>query len=274
MNWRVFDRLATGVTVGFSVLGLLYLLTPILVIVPISFSADRFFTLPIKAVSYQWYDRLWNNPGYLLAFGNTAAVGLATALMSATLGTLAALAVVRGKVVFGRPISGIVMAPLVMPQIILAIGVFPVVASVGMIGSKLAVAAVHSAVATSLVFTTVSAALRGYSPNMELSAMTLGAGHVNTFRHVTFPMIRLGILIGAIFAFAFSFDEIIIALFLTDASSVTLPVYMWNEIRFQMDPTIAAASAVAIVFSLSLLSAVALLQRVGHHHNTSAEATR
>ncbi|RWJ05705.1 ABC transporter permease [Mesorhizobium sp.] len=272
MNWRLFDRLASIITLSVSVLGLLYLLTPILIIVPISFSADRFFTLPIEEISFQWYDRLWNSAGYLAAFRNTAVVGLTAALISAVLGTLAALAVVRGNVVFGRSVSALVMAPLVMPQIILAIGVFPVVASFGMIGSKFAVAAVHAAVASSLVFTTVSASLRGYSPNMELSAMTLGANHLNTFRHVTFPMIRLGVLIGAIFAFAFSFDEIIIALFLTDASSVTLPVYMWNEIRFQMDPTIAAASAVAIVFSLSLLSAVAVLQRVGQAKKLSVEA--
>ncbi|MDI6029300.1 ABC transporter permease [Corticibacterium sp. UT-5YL-CI-8] len=271
MNWTLFDRIAKLVTIGFSVFGLVYLLTPILVIVPISFSADRFFSLPMHDISFQWYDRLWNSTGYLLAFTNTVIVGVVTALIAVVLGTLAALAVVRGNVVFGRVISGLVMAPLVMPQIILAIGVFPVVASLGMLGSKLAVAAVHAAVATSLVFTTVSSALRGYSPNMELSAMTLGAGHIHTFWHVTFPMIRLGMMVGAIFAFAFSFDEIIIALFLTDASSVTLPVYMWNEIRFQMDPTIAAASAVAIVFSLSLLSAVALLQRAGRNQKSSTE---
>jgi putative spermidine/putrescine transport system permease protein len=155
-----------------------------------------------------------------------------------------------------------------MPQIILAIGIFPVIAAAGLIGTKTAVVIAHSAVTVSLVFITVSSALRGYSRNLELGAMTLGAGYFRTFMHVTFPMIRLGMIVGGIFAFAFSFDEIIIALFLTDADSVTLPVFMWNEIRYQMDPTIAAASAVAIVLSLSLLSAVALLQRAGKPKST------
>lgn len=267
MNWSLFDRVATVVTIIFAILGLLYMLMPVLVILPISLSADRYLALPISDVSAQWYDRLWASEGYMTAFRNTFIVGAATAVISAILGTMAALAVVRGNVVFSRFISLAVMSPLVMPQIILAIGIFPIVAGVGMIGSKVAVAVAHAAIATSLVFTTVSSALRGYSRNMEMSAMTLGAGHVRTFLHVTFPMIRLGMLVGAIFAFAFSFDEIIIALFLTDASSVTLPVFMWNEIRYQMDPTIAAASTVAIVLSLSLLSAVALLQRASKRNN-------
>jgi ABC-type spermidine/putrescine transport system permease subunit II len=263
MNWRLFDNIAYAATGLFAFLGLLYMLTPVLIILPISLSADRYLSLPTTQFSTVWYERLWNSGGYMSAFTNTFIVGLTTAALSAIFGTMAAMAVVRGNVFFARAISLVVMSPLVMPQIILAIGIFPVVASVGMIGSKVALAMAHAAIATSLVFTTVSAALRGYNRNMELSAMTLGAGHFRTFLHVTLPMTRLGMLVGAIFAFAFSFDEIIIALFLTDASSVTLPVFMWNEIRYQMDPTIAAASTVAIVLSLSLLSAVALLQRAG-----------
>lgn len=263
MTWRLLDTIAYAFTGLFALLGLLYMLTPVLIILPISLSADRYLSLPIEQYSTEWYDRLWNSAGYMSAFSNTFLVGLATAAFSVVFGTMAAIAVVRGNVRFARGVSLLVMSPLIMPQIILAIGVFPVAAAFGMIGSKVAIAMAHAAIATSLVFTTVSSALRGYNRNMELSAMTLGAGHVRTFMHVTLPMTRLGMLVGAIFAFAFSFDEIIIALFLTDASSMTLPVFMWNEIRYQMDPTIAAASTVAIVLSLSLLTAVALLQKAG-----------
>lgn len=263
MAWKLFDRVARALTVVFALLGLAYMLTPILVIVPISFSTERYLRLPVPDYSTKWYERMWESAGYMTAFSNTILIGLGVALAAAVLGTMAALAVIRGRLRFGSLIAMGMMSPLVMPQIILAIGIYPVMANFGLIGTRTAVIIAHVAIAIPLVFTTVSAALRGHSENMELAAMTLGANSFRTFMHVTLPMIRLGMVVGAIFAFALSFDEIIIALFLTDASSVTLPVFMWNELRYQMEPTIAAASTVAVILSLSLLTAVAALQRAG-----------
>lgn len=263
MSWRLFNSSARVATIIIALVGLIYMIIPILTIVPISFSADRYISLPVSGYSLKWYERMWNSVGYRGAFANTLLIGVAVAALSAVLGTMAALAVVRGKLPFARLVSVIVLSPLVMPQIILAIGIFPIIAQFGLIGSKFAVIIAHTAISISLVFITVSSALRGYSQNMELAAMTLGANGLRTFLHVTWPNIWLGVLVGAIFSFALSFDEIIIALFLTDASSVTLPVYMWNEIRFAMDPTITAASIVAIAISLSMLSIVGLLQSVG-----------
>ncbi|TPN81132.1 ABC transporter permease [Mesorhizobium sp. CU2] len=263
MNWRLFDRFASVTTVVVALLGLAYMLTPLFVIFPISFSSERYLRLPVPSYSIHWYERMWNSQGYMTAFSNTILVGLGVGLAAAILGTMAALGVVRGRLRFGGTVSMMIMSPLIMPQIILAIGIFPIMAALGLVGTRAAVIMAHVAIAIPLVFTTVSASLRSYSDSMELAAMTLGANNVRTFLHVTLPMIRLGIIVGAIFAFALSFDEIIIALFLTDASSVTLPVFMWNELRYQMEPTIAAASTVAVIFSLSLLTAVALLQRAG-----------
>lgn len=262
MNWRLFDRLAAIATTCSAVIGLIYLLIPVLIILPVSFSSDRYLTLPVSAISTQWYQRLWQSPGYQTAFSNTLIVGCSVALLSAMFGTMSALALVRGNFRFARAAAAVTMTPLIMPQIILAIGIFPVMKEFGLIGTRLSVILAHTAIASSLVFITVSAALRGYSRTLELSAMTLGAGHFRTFVYVTLPMIRLGVMAGAVFAFALSFDEVIIAMFLTDASSVTLPVFMWNEIIFQMDPTIAAASTVAVLLSMSLLSATAFLQWV------------
>ncbi|TPK60912.1 ABC transporter permease [Mesorhizobium sp. B2-4-15] len=272
MSWTAFERLTHLASRIFATLGLFYLILPILILAPLSLSSGLFLDLPLPGVSLQWYQRMWNHPGYLSSFSNTLMIGLGVALVSVLLGTMAALAVVRGKIPFAKAISGLLLSPLIMPQIILAIGIFPILARFNLIGSRAAVIVAHTAVATPLVFVTVSAALRGYSENLELAAMTLGANGWRTFVHVTFPMIRLGMLTGAIFAFAFSFDEIIIALFLTDASSVTLPVFIWNELRYQMDPTIAAASTVAIVLALGLLGTVTLLQRQSAKFSTTKEA--
>ena len=116
-------------------------------------------------------------------------------------------------------------------------------------------------VATPLVFITVSAALRSYDSTFEMAAMTLGANGWKSFWFVTFPMIRLGVLAGGIFAFSFSFDEIIIALFLTNTQTTTLPKQLYSELRYNMTPTIAAASSVIIAISLLLLTAVALIEK-------------
>jgi ABC-type spermidine/putrescine transport system permease subunit II len=263
MGWPLFTRAMRALSYAITGLAVIYMLTPIFVILPVSFSSDRYITFPTTGFSTQWFEKMLGTAGYRGAIWNTVLIGASVGVLAAIFGTLAALAVVRGKLAHGRVWSGFAIAPLIMPQIIVAIGAYPVIAALGLIGSKLGVILIHAAIAMPLVFITVSGALRNYSPNMELAAMTLGANQFVTFRHVTLPMIRLSAIIGAIFAFASSFDEIIVALFLTDASSVTLPVYMWNELRFQMEPTIAAASTLAIVISLSLLSAVALLQRAG-----------
>ncbi|TPI57351.1 ABC transporter permease [Mesorhizobium sp. B3-1-3] len=271
MNWTAFERLTRFASLLFAVGGLIYLILPVLILAPLSLSSGLFLDLPLPGLSMQWYSRMWNHPGYLASFSNTLMIGIGVAVLSVLLGTMAGLAIVRGRMPFGRALSGLILSPLIMPQIILAIGIFPILARFDLIGSRAAVIVAHTAVATPLVFVTVSAALRGYSQNMDLAAMTLGANGWRTFWHVTFPMIRLGMLTGAIFAFAFSFDEIIIALFLTDASSVTLPVFIWNELRYQMDPTIAAASTVAIVLALGLLGVATLLQRQSAKVSTSKE---
>jgi ABC-type spermidine/putrescine transport system permease subunit II len=148
-----------------------------------------------------------------------------------------------------------------LPQIILAIGLYSILAKLGLTASYIGVILGHAIVATPLVFITVSAALRSYDSTFEMAAMTLGANGWKSFWFVTFPMIRLGVLAGGIFAFSFSFDEIIIAPFLTNTQTTTLPKQLYSELRYNMTPTIAAASTVIIVISLLLLTAVALVER-------------
>jgi ABC-type spermidine/putrescine transport system permease subunit II len=122
-----------------------------------------------------------------------------------------------------------------------------------------------------LVFITVAAALKSYPPTYELAAMILGANWWNTFWFVTFPMIRLGVVVGAILAFAFSFDELILALFLASPGTRTLPLLLWTELRVYMTPIIAAAATVVLSLSVLLLGAAAWIQRRGRRR-TGAEA--
>jgi ABC-type spermidine/putrescine transport system permease subunit II len=132
---------------------------------------------------------------------------------------------------------------------------------VGLNGTFPGIVLAHAVVAMPLVFITVTAALRSYPPSLELAAMTLGAPPWSTFWHVTFPMIRVGMLVGFIFAFSFSFDELILAIFLTNPTTRTVPRLLWEQLNYQLTPVIAAATVVLLTLTLLLLLAVALADR-------------
>src|SRR5262249_15855268 len=141
--------------------------------------------------------------------------------------------------------DGFVM-PMYVPVMVLALGFYALFAKIGMIGNLFAIALAHSILGVPLVIINVSAALYGVNWELERAARSLGAGPIRTFTKVTFPVIKGGVLAGALFAFLVSFDELVIALFLSGPDSTTLPVQMWSSIRFQNDPTTAAASALLL----------------------------
>jgi ABC-type spermidine/putrescine transport system permease subunit II len=149
---------------------------------------------------------------------------------------------------------------MMMPHVILAIGLYPVMLELGLLRSHVAAIIGHSVIGIPLVFITVSAAVTGYNGALELAAMTMGANPWQVFWRVTFPMIRVGMLIGGILAFATSFDELMLSLFLTGAATRTLPRLIWEQLSDFLTPTIAAVATLVFVFTLILLAVVSLLQ--------------
>ncbi len=260
MSWQIALRLWRLLLLGFAGLALLYLVLPTFVIVPLSFSSSLYLTFPPPGWSTRWYVNLWNTPIYDVALLHSVLIGLPAAALAVLFGTMLALALVRGRVWGARGLSALAIAPFLLPQIILAIGLYSILAKFGLTASYIGVIMGHAVVATPLVFITVSAALRSYDATFELAAMTLGANAWKSFWFVTFPMIRLGVLAGGIFAFSFSFDEIILALFLTNTQTTTLPKQLYSDLRYNMTPTIAAASTIIIMISLLLLTAVAVIE--------------
>jgi ABC-type spermidine/putrescine transport system permease subunit II len=261
MTWSIAMRLWKIFLLAFTCLACLYLVFPTFVILPLSFSSSLYLSFPPPGWSTQWYVALWNSPTYSVAFLHSILIGLPAAALAVVFGTMLALALVRGRVWGTRGLTALAIAPFLLPQIILAIGLYSILAKFGLTATYVGVIAGHAVVATPLVFITVSAALRSYDSTFEMAAMTLGANGWKSFWFVTFPMIRLGVLAGGIFAFSFSFDEIIIALFLTNTQTTTLPKQLYSELRYNMTPTIAAASSVIIAISLLLLTAVALIEK-------------
>lgn len=254
-------RLARVLIAGLAALVLLYLVVPTFVIVPLSFSSKSFLSFPPPGWSTQWYERLVQSQDYAMAFGNSLKIGLPAATLATALGTLAAIAIVRGSFPGRQALAVLVIAPLILPQIVLAIGLFPIMVWLGLVGTYPAILFGHTVVCMPLAFITVSASLRSYSPSYELAAMTLGANLWNTFWHVTFPMIRVGVIVGFIFAFTFSFDEIILALFLTQSGTRTVPRLLWEQLQQQMSPVVASATVVILVITMALILVAALVAR-------------
>lgn len=245
---------------GLVALILIYLILPTLIVIPLSFSSQNYLAFPPEGWSLKWYQRMAENPVWLQATWNSLAIGIPTAFVSMVFGTLAALAVARGRFAFSTAISAIVVAPMMLPHVILAIGLYPVMLDLDLLRTHLAAIIGHSVIGISLVFITVTASLSSYSGALELAAMTLGADLWNTFWRVTFPMIRVGVVIGGILAFAMSFDELMLALFLTGAGTRTLPRLIWEQLNDFLTPTIAAVATLVFAFTLLLLAIVGLLQ--------------
>lgn len=239
---------------------LVYLALPLFVIVPLAFSDQSYLSFPPTGWTTKWFERIAENPSWLQAARNSLIVGIPTAFFSMVLGTLAALAISRGDLRSAGLVSTLVVAPLMLPHVILAIGLYPVLLKLGLLGTYAAAIVGHTIIGVPLVFITVNAALAGYSDSLELAAMTLGADPWRTFWSVTFPMVRVGVVVGGILAFASSFDELMLALFFTGAGTRTLPRLMWEQLNDHLTPTIAAVATLVLAFTLALLAITSALQ--------------
>jgi ABC-type spermidine/putrescine transport system permease subunit II len=257
---HIRNRLGRILLAGVAGLVLVYLILPQFIVVPLSFSSQSYLSFPPPGWSLEWYGRLAADPSWADAALNSLLIGIPTGIFSMIFGTLAALAATRGGLRGASALSAIIVAPMMLPHVILAIGLYPVLLKMGLLGSHLAAIIGHTIIGIPLVFITVNASLAGYSGALELAAMTLGANPWQAFWAVTFPMIRLGVLVGGILAFASSFDELMLSLFLTGAGTRTLPRLIWEQLNDFLTPTIAAAATLVFAFTLVLLVVVALLQ--------------
>jgi ABC-type spermidine/putrescine transport system permease subunit II len=252
------ERIAGATLIALLVI---FLIAPLLVVVLMSFTNQLYLAFPPTELVLRWYRALWDDPRWLEAGWNSVVIGTLTSALSMLLGTLSALAVTRSGRAWIQPIGSLIVAPMMLPHIIIAIGLYPTMLDLGLNSTYAAVVIGHAVVATPLVFTTVTAALRGYDPALELVAMTLGANGWRSFRYVTLPMIGSGLAVGGIFAFAVSFDELMLALFLASPRTETLPRLLWEHLSQTITPVIAAVATMVLIFTFLLLGSVVLLRR-------------
>ena len=232
-----------------------FLIMPSAVVIVMSFSSGRLMTFPPPGYGIEWYRHFFQSGEWTGAALNSIRIGLLSAALATVAGTLTALGLVRGRPVAARTINALMMSPLIVPVVIAAIGMYLAYHRLGL-GSFAGLVMGHTVLGIPFPTITVAASLYGLDPDLELAARNLGAGPLRSFWRVTLPMILPGVLVGAVFAFVASWDEIVVALFLTSPTFKTLPVTMWEQAKYTVDPTIAAASSMLTAFAMLVLVAV------------------
>lgn len=257
------ERVIYGATVLFSTLIFAFLIAPILVIMPLSFNAESFFSYPMPGLSLTWYDDfLYGQEGrWLNSLFMSLKLALVVTVVATVLGTLAALGMSRTNLPFRGVILGILLLPMIVPVIITAVAQFIGFAQVGLTGNFWGLVVAHTVLATPFVVITVTSTLTGFDWSLARAAASLGATPVHTFRKVIMPLILPGVVSGGLFAWVTSFDEAVVALFLAGPEQRTLPKQMFSGIRELISPTITAAATVLIIFSTLLLITAEVLRR-------------
>ena len=242
-----------------------FLIAPIFVIMPLSFNSEPYFTYPMPGYSLRWYDVIFGDSSQSIlwqrAIKNSVIIGISATLLATALGTVAALGLSRANF----PLKGVVMAvlisPIVVPIVITAVGMFYFYAQIGLASTIPGIILAHTALGVPFVVITVTATLVGFNQNLVRAGSSLGAGPARVFFKVTLPLILPGVVSGALFAFATSWDEIVVVLFLASAEEHTIPRRMWSGIRELIDPTIAAAATLLIFLSILLMVTMEILRR-------------
>ncbi len=255
------QRVAWRTTIVVSALVLFFLVAPILAIMPLSFSSGSYLTYPLPGLSLRWYEDFLSTPRWITSLKNSLLVGIASTLLSTLLGTLAAFGLAQWNSKLRPLVLAFVLSPVIVPGVITAVGLYFFFAPLGLTGSYLGLILAHTALATPFVVIAVSAALRSFDMNLVRAAASLGASPLVGFGLITLPLIVPGLASGALFAFATSFDEVVVVLFLAGPEQRTLPREMFSGIRENISPTITAAAVILTVISIVLLSAMEALRR-------------
>ncbi len=250
------------------VLILLFLILPILVVIPLSFNATNFFTftpemlaLDPAGFSLRHYRDFFTNPDWQNALWNSVRIAPVATLISVVLGTLAAVGLSQPHVPFRGVIMAILISPMIVPLIISAAGMYFFYSRLGLQGTYLGVVLAHAVLGIPFVIITVTATLVGFDRSLVRAAANLGADPVTTFFKVQMPLILPGVISGALFAFITSFDEVVVVLFVGSASQKTLTWQMFIGLREQVSPTILAVATILVTISVLLLTTLELLRR-------------
>ena len=245
---------------GVAVLVMAFLVLPTLIVIPMSFSASQYLEFPPQHWSLRWYQSYLESPAWMQATFTSLEVAGLTMLLATPLGTAAAYGLQLSRMRLARAVTAVLLTPIIVPVILVGIGVFYAYAKLHLLNTLAGIVLAHSMLAVPLVMVVITSALKGFDANQEMAARNLGASRAKAFFLVTLPQIQFALVTAAVLAFLTSFDEVVIAMFVAGGNNATLTRAMFDALRDQIDPTIAAISTVMIVTSSVL---VVLSQIIG-----------
>jgi len=248
-----WDKAGWWAVRGLCAAVLLYLLAPILSIIPLSFSSSSFLSYPMPGWSLQWYHNLFTSEEWVRAAKNSFIVAPSATIIATVLGTLTAVGLARATFPGKGFLVGLLIAPMVVPVVVVGVACYLFFAPLGLADSYTGLILVHAALGAPFVVTAVLATLQAFNYNLVRASLSLGADPLVTFFRVTLPVIAPGVISGALFAFATSFDEVVVTLFIAGPEQATLPRQMFTGIRENINPTIAAAATLLILFATALM---------------------
>lgn len=240
------------------VLVYVFLLLPIAIVILASISPTSYLTFPPQGVTLDWYVKAFSQDQYVTGFRFSVILALVTVIFSTVIGTAASLALMRYRFPGKEMINAFIMSPLIFPMVIIGIALLQFFSALHIAGSFLGLVIGHVIITFPYLIRTISASLYRFDQTLEEAAMTLGANRLKTFFLITLPLIKPGIIAGAVFAFIVSFDNVPVSIFLQGVKSSTLPVVIFSYIEYGVDPTIAAISTILICLTGS---AIFLIER-------------
>ncbi len=254
--WKIlYWLLCTGV--------FMFLLAPIAAIIPLSFSSGSFLTYPLPGLSLRWYHEVFEGDKWLKALGNSLYVGGVASVVSVLLGTLASLGLMRRNAWWSEALKLLLLSPMIVPVILIAVASYFFLAPVSLTSTYTGLIIAHTVIAVPFVVVPVLTALELMDPNLARAAAACGAAPRVAFMRVTLPVIMPAMASGALFSFAASFDDVVIALLIAGPDQRTLPREMFSGLRDSMTPALTAVATIMIIFSTTLFLLMQMLQRRG-----------
>ncbi len=264
----------------------LFLIAPILILIPLSFNQEPYFSFTAGMLSFDpdayslrwyqdilhngmaapdavagWWSDMWNNAQWIRSVRNSFFIGICATALATAIGTLAAIGLARSEMPYRRPIMALLISPMIAPLVIIASGMFFFFSDVGLAKTYMGLIIAHAVLGTPFVIITVTATLVGFDQSLSRAAANMGANPVTTFFKIQMPLILPGVISGGLFAFITSFDEVVVVLQMADVKQRTIPRQMFSGIREQISPTILAVATILVILSIMMLTVVELLRR-------------
>jgi putative spermidine/putrescine transport system permease protein len=245
------------------------LIVPILAFIPMAFTGSNFLTFPPESFSFKWFGQYVQSPLWIGATIRSFGIGIATALITLLLATMAAFGLARSRSRLGGLAFLLFMTPMIVPPIVISVSLFYLFAHLSLVATNLGIIIGHSVIALPMAFVVLLATFKHYDWRLDQAAATLGAAPWRVFIKITLPLIKGGMFAGLVTAFLQSFEELTVAMFIGGGLKTTLPKQMWDDILLQVTPTLAAASVVVLLIVCVLFSLMEYFRPADHQESAS-----